>query len=342
MRRGAHVLACIGLVLVVALIGFTAGSGMESWATLTLINICLVIGLYTFSGNSGVLSFGHMAFAALGAYTVALLTLPAISKGILLPNLPSFLASAEVGGVVALLIGGLVGAAAGLIAGVPLMRLNGIAAGIGTLALLIIVNVVLVNTPSLTGGQDSLSGIPLATTLGSGTVWTAAIIVIAAAFTGSRVGLKLRAAREEEVAARATGVSVFPERLMAFTLSAFITALAGGLYVQHLGTISADALFLQYTFMVVAMLVVGGVRSLSGAVIGAIVVSGLSEILLRLEAGQPLGPLQIETRPGVREIVLALFLLLVLARRPDGLTRGRELFSRRFGKSAEPEAEPGA
>jgi branched-chain amino acid transport system permease protein len=139
------------------------------------------------------------------------------------------------------------------------------------------------------------------------------------------MGLRLRAAREDEYAARSVGIRVFPERYVAFVLSAFLVGAAGFLYAQFLTSFTADEFFVQLTFLTIAMLVVGGINSLSGAVIGTVVVSVIAELLRRVEQGVDLGVVSIPDRPGIESVGLALLMLVILIFRPQGITGGREI-----------------
>ena len=165
----------------------------------------------------------------------------------------------------------------------------------------------------------------MTTSVWVGLLFAALTILAAAAFQASPVGLRLRASRDEEIAARAVGVGVFGQRWVAFVVSAFFTGIGGALYVQSVGAITADALYFQYTFLIIAMLVVGGIGSLAGAVGGALLVSAVAEVLGRLEEGEAVGPLTFSLRPGLRDVVLAAVLILVLLLRPAGLIGGREI-----------------
>jgi branched-chain amino acid transport system permease protein len=235
------------------------------------------------------------------------------------------LADAHVSTAVAILAAGVLSAVLAGIVGVALMRLSGIAAAIATLSLLVIVEVVLSKTRALTGGSGAVTGIPVTTGVWVGLLFAALTILAAAAFQASPVGLRLRASRDEEIAARAVGVGVFGPRWVAFVVSAFFTGIGGALYVQTVGAITPDALYFQYTFLIIAMLVGGGIGSLAGAVGGALLVSVVAEVLGRLEEGEAVGPLTFSLRPGLRDVVLAAVLILVLLLRPAGLIGGREI-----------------
>jgi branched-chain amino acid transport system permease protein len=125
-----------------------------------LINLIAVVGLYVFVGNSGVLSFGNVAFMAIGAYVSALLTMKPAAKSVFLPDLPAAIAHAEWPTLPGALAGGIAAALVALVIGWPLMRLSGISASIATFAILVVANVVFGNWTSVTGGQNSLMGLP--------------------------------------------------------------------------------------------------------------------------------------------------------------------------------------
>jgi branched-chain amino acid transport system permease protein len=115
------------------------------------------------------------------------------------------------------------------------------------------------------------------------------------------------------------------ERRVAWVVHAFIMGVGGGLYAQYLGSFNASFFYLALTFTTLAMLVVGGIKSLTGAVVGSLTISFVAEFLHRIEQGADVGPLHIPARPGLREIGLAIIMLCILVLRPRGITNGREL-----------------
>ena len=194
-----------------------------------------------------------------------------------------------------------------------------------TLAWLVIVNTVLANADWLTKGTSSLIGLPLVVDLKTATIGALIALSVAFLFKYSRYGLMLQASREDEVAAAASGISVRTLRFVSFVLSATILALGGVLQGHFLGMLTVGQFYLDFTFLTLAMLVMGGIRSLSGAVIGAVVVSGVSEALRIGASGFSLGGIDLPAVPGVREIGLAFIMLCVLLLRPRGLMGDREL-----------------
>src|SRR5262249_42322204 len=264
------------LVLVVAAseIAFgTGGAVTQGVVIVALLNLTLVVGLYVFVGNSGVFSFGSIGFASIGAYTAALLVIPSDQKATLQPLLPKFLAHAHFGSIAATLLGGAVAAAVAAVVAIPLMRLNGIAAGLATFAMLVIIRTVANSWTAVTNGAAGLSGVPVTTGKNAALVWALLAIVAGFVFQTTALGLRLRGSREDDVAARSLGVGVRYERRVAWTVHAFIMGVGGALYAQYLGSFNASFFYLALTFTTLAMLVVGGIKSLTGAVVGSLTIS---------------------------------------------------------------------
>ena len=310
------------LVIAVMMLGDRATQRM---ATEALIRVALVAGFWIFVGNSGVISFGHAAFACVGAYTSAWLTLRPAMKGLLLPGLPDWLAQAHWPVLPAAIAGGLVAAALALVTGAAILRLSGIAASIATFAFLAMVNAIWSNWTPVTGGTSSVVGLDRYVTPWVALGWAGATILIAALYAHSASGLALRASREDEVAAAASGIDRYRHRLLAYALSAFFCGAGGALAGHAIGVINPDAFYLSLTFLMLAMLVVGGIGSLSGAVVGVLAVTLAGEVLLRLEGGVSVAGVSFALPPGSQEILIAAAMILVLVFRPDGLLAGREI-----------------
>lgn len=315
---------CLILTAVVAAVGLLP-AGMQRVATDALIKLLVVVGSYIFIGNSGVLSFGHVSFMGIGAYVAALLVISPDTKQLMLPDLPHFLMEAHYSPTVAALAAGAAASLFALLVGLPLARLSGISASIGSFAVLAVVNAVLSNWTSMTGGQGSLYGLPSYAGIWTTLPWALAALALAWTYQQSRFGLRLRGARDDEVAAAASGVDIWRERVIALVVSAFFCGVAGALYGYFLGVLVARAFYLQMTFITITMLVVGGLTSLTGAVAGVIVITAFGEVLRNLERGLDLGPLSFGAHPGLQELGLAALMLVILIFRPRGLTGGREI-----------------
>jgi branched-chain amino acid transport system permease protein len=313
----------LGIVAVV--VPALNSAALEQTVVEALIKIVAVVGLYIFIGNSGIMSFGHVAFMAVGAYAAAWQTCCPMLKPIVLPGLPDVLLQNTVPNFPASVASGGLAAAVALAAGAVILRLSGIAASIASFALLFIVNVVYSNADRYTHGVGSLVGLPMYVTPLVAYGWAVAAIVLAWIYQRSRFGVALRACREDEIAAKAAGINVYLQRLIAFVLSASLLGVSGALYGSLLGTVSTDTFFLDMTFMLVAMLVVGGLRSLAGAVVGVVAVSTVVEVFRQLQIGFTIGDVQVALPAGLQGIALAAFMLAVLIFRRQGIMGGREV-----------------
>ena len=325
LRSLLPVLAPAALVVATAVVGALFERSTEIYFINALVSVSMVVALYVFVGNSGVLSFGHISFVAVGAWTAGVLSVPVEEKPATMPSLFGFLADTTVGNIPSLLLAALVGGAFALVAGLPLMRLSGLTAGIATFAVLEVTNNVLRYYEKLGPGLNVFSSVPETTDMQQAAVGAIVAIVVAFAYQTSRFGRQLRAAREDAPAARAVGISVYRQRLIAFGLSGALAGFAGGLYVHYL-PINVDAVYLDLTFITLAMLVIGGMTSLWGAVVGALAVSGLDSLLAEAENGVA----GIDLPSGSRIVVVGAMMALVLIVRPAGLTGGREVRPRRL------------
>ncbi len=198
-------------------------------STTLLINLILVLGLQIFTGNSGILSFAHIGFMGIGAYTTAVLTMPAQMKSMALPDLYMVLKSTELDPMIGILLGGVMAALLAAIISYPLMRLSDAAAVITSFAVLVIMHTVMVHWSAVTNGPRTLFGIVNSTDLKTAS-WVAALaVVVAVWFKESRTGILLRATRDDEIASGAIGADITMLRWKAFILSAFYAGIGGGL-----------------------------------------------------------------------------------------------------------------
>ena len=338
MRRVADVTELGGpvvLVLLTALFGTTVSLATETYVINALVAVGIVVALYVFIGNSGVLSFGHISFVAVGAWTAGVLSVPEAEKPAIMPNLAGFLQDTTVGNVWSLVLAAAVGGAFALVAGLPLMRLSGLAAGIATFAVLEITHNILRYQEKIGPGFNTFSSVPETTDLRQAAIGALIAVVAGFAYQRSRFGRLLRSTREDAAAARAVGVSVYRQRLIAFTLSGAIAGFAGGLYV-HLLPLNTETLYLDLTFITLAMLVIGGATSLWGAVVGALAVSAVDSFLAEAENGIGIGSRTLDLPAGSRIIVVGTLMALVLILRPSGLTGGRELSLPRLSRRRSP------
>ncbi len=326
-RRAAGPLLVIGLSSIA--IALLDASGQSFWQGLVInlgLFIILTVSLNLTSGFTGVFSLGQIGFMALGAYISAILTLPLQEKGAYLSDLPSWIAGVHLdqdigpvpaGFLLATLIGAALVSVVAWLVGRVLMRLSGHFVAVATLGFLVIVRVVLFNADAFTRGSRTFSNVTPYTNLWWTGLWTLVVIYVVWRLKRSPYGRDMFAQREDRVAAQAIGIRVMDPRLLAFIVGAFFSAVAGSLYAHFITSFSPTVFYFDLTFRVITMLVIGGMGSVSGSIIGAILIVGLGEALRRVEDTTLLY--------GLSGIVLAVIFLVVITVRREGLLGQREV-----------------
>lgn len=325
LKRAWPLLVLLVPLLLIALVTQWFGSAvLQRIVTVMFINLILVTGLQIFSGNSGVLSFGHIAFMGVGAYGSILFSMSPQAKGLALRQLYDGLTQVHLPFLPALLTGALIATAIAALVGFPLARLSGAASVIATFALLVISHVVFINWEEVTNGARTIFGVDRYTTLWHAVGWALCFIVVAYGFKETATGLKLRASREDEKAAASIGINIVHVRWVAFVLSAFVTAVAGALWAHFITSFSPVAFYLTQTFLIVAMLIIGGTTSVAGAVVGTVTVTLIVEGMRSVENAVNMAQLLPFSLAGSTQLLLSVAMILILIFRPAGIMRGRE------------------
>jgi branched-chain amino acid transport system permease protein len=329
-----------GLVIALAsaALALLDASGQAFWQGLAInlgIFMILTLALNLTSGFTGVFSLGHIGFMALGAYVSAILTLHLPEKRAYLPNLPDWLAGVHLdqeafgvptGFLIATVVTAIGVAAAAWLVGRVLMRLSGHFVAVATLGFLVIVRVVLFNADTFTRGSRTFSNVTPYTNVWWAWLWVLATIYIVWRIKRSAYGREMFVQRDDRLAAQAIGIRVMDPRLLAFVVGAFLSSIAGSLYAHFITSFSPTVFYFDLTFRVITMLVIGGMGSVSGSILGAILIVGVAEALRRVEDATLLY--------GLSQIVLALIFIIVIVVRREGLLGQREvpldrLFARR-------------
>jgi branched-chain amino acid transport system permease protein len=294
-------------------------------ASLILLNVMLAVSLQITNGLTGLFSLGHPAFMTIGAYLAAILTYPARRKGFMMPDLPVFLASAEWPFLPALLVGALGAGLVALLVGVAVLRLRGHYLAVATLGLIVIVRVVTNNLDGWTRGGLGLSGVPRVTELWMVWLATGLTVVLAWRLKHASTGRAMMALRENEMAARCMGIDPFALKLTAFVAGAVLAGIAGALTVHLISVITPGSYGIPLAFNLVVMIVVGGLGSITGAVLAAVALSLLSEGLRPVEESLGLY--------GLSQLLMALLLIVVLRIRPKGLLGSAEWAAASTGRT---------
>lgn len=309
------------LMLVVLVVDLTASDYIKTIANLCGIYVILGLSMQLINGFTGLFSLGHAGFMAIGAYTVAILTITPINKTMnyfLQPILP-FLAEVEWSLLPALLMAGLIAALFGFIIGAPVLRLTDDYLAIATLGFAEIIRVIFTNTQSLTNGALGLKAIPKSTSILWSWVIALATIIFILFLTEGSYGKAFKSIRDDEIAARSMGINLFKHKVMSFTFSSFLAGVAGGLLAAHLGTIDPNMFRIALTFNIVLIMVLGGIGKINGTIISAIIVTAAMEILRFLDSSINLGFISLPGVPGMRMVVFSIILMLLVIIRKDRL-----------------------
>jgi branched-chain amino acid transport system permease protein len=300
------------------------------WLTLLLlfgINTILAVSLNITNGWANLFSLGHGGVMLVGGYAAAFLTLPVSFKRDLINLvLPSVIASNQVSFLPALLVGGVVGMVFGVTLALPAMRLKGLYFILATLGFNFITITIAENIPEITNGPMGLRQFPAHTNIWW--VWGIAIslIYIAMRLRKSSFGRALIAMGQDQDMAAHMGVNLLRYKVYAFALSSFFTAIGGILWIHLILNLYPRVFGLHLVFNVVTMIVIGGLGSITGAVIGAALITGFTEILAPLEEGfNFLGIFEVPRILGFTTLILAAFLIIILIVRPEGIMGNREL-----------------
>ncbi len=280
------------------------------------VNIILAVSLNLTNGITGQFSIGHAGFFAVGAYVSASLTYyggPALRHA--LAFLPAFAQNGALL-VIALLASALATALAGLLVGIPSLRLRGDYLAIVTLGFGEIIRVLILNIDAV-GGARGFVGIPklsnffwvyLLATMTVATVWN---------LSRSSYGRAFLAIRENEIAAQAMGVDVTRHKVTAFVISSMFAGMAGCLFGHYTMYLHTNSFTFVKSFEIIIMIAIGGLGSIEGAILGAVVLTVLPELFRGFE--------------GYRIVIYSLALILIMIYRPQGLLGRASLLGRRGG-----------
>lgn len=231
------------------------------------INIILAVSLNLVVGFLGELSLGHAGFMAVGAYAGGL---AAIYMGSDVPALVRF--------PIAMIIGGLVAAAFGALIGIPVLRLQGDYLAIVTLAFGEIIRNLIQNIDVL-GGAAGLRGVPQDASYITTFVVIFIVLFLLINLTNSRTGRAITAIRDNRIAAQSIGINVTYYKLLAFVISAFFAGVAGTIYAHNISLIEPNAFDYNVSIEILVMVVLGGLGSIRGSIIGAVLITMLPELL---------------------------------------------------------------
>ncbi len=293
------IISFFGLILLYLLVRILSNIGIiDSYLQLNItiigINIILAVGLNLITGFTGQFSLGHAAFMSIGAYTSAILT-------------------AKLGQpfILAILVSGITAALAGIIIGIPTLRLKGDYLAIATLGFGEIIRIIALNIDYI-GGAIGFNDIPQYTNWNWVFFMTVASVVLINHFNNSYHGRACVAIKEDEIAAEAMGVNTTYYKVLAFTIGAFFAGIAGSLYANYFYFIKPDSFGFMKSIDILVIVVFGGMGSIAGSILGAIILSIISLFLQNI--------------PELRMVIYSLILFGIMIYRPTGLI-GKQKFN---------------
>jgi branched-chain amino acid transport system permease protein len=331
------VLLIAGGLLGASLIG---GGAIDKLVTTMFIDAVIVVGIQMYIGTTGVFSFGHIGFGAIAGYAFGLFAISPEAKLSRIPDAPFGLADVQTSPLVATLIAVSITLLFAVFVGIGLARSGAksgaVAATVITLALLFVTHEVASSWSDLTGGNRAGLTFGIGETLQSRwPIYLVLVVVISLArlFARSRTGRLAIAAREDDLAARAMGVDPVVQQTIALVLSVAVVAIGSSLRVYDLGSVLPDLFFFDYTLVTLVMLVVGGRKSVTGSLLGVVVITIVREAARRLGSegyelfgiGLDTSPLDWIFREGLPTVVLGLAMVGFMILRPNGLIDDWEL-----------------
>ena len=265
------------------------GGAAERLVTIALIDAIIVLGIQIYVGNTGVLSFGHIGFGAIAGYTFAIFAIAPLEKAKRIPDAPLGLTNVDLGSWAAAGVAIAVTVVAAVFVGIGLTRSGAesgaVAATVITLALLFVTHEVARNWPEMTGGERAGLSFRIGGALGTRMpifLALASALVLARIFAQSRRGRLAKAGREDDLAARAMGVNPMVQQMIALLISVVVVSVGASLRVYETGSILPENFFFDYTLLTLAMLIVGGRNSVTGALFGVAVMTVGRELARRL------------------------------------------------------------
>ena len=330
----------------------------ERLVTIAMIDAIIVLGIQIYVGNTGVLSFGHIGFGAIAGYTFAIFAIAPVEKAKRIPDAPLGLTDVDVGSWTALGAAIAVTLVVAFFVGIGLARSGAesgaVAATVITLALLFVTHEVARNWPEMTGGERAGLSFRIGGALDTRLpiyLALAGALVLARLFAQSRRGRLAKAGREDNLAARAMGVNPMVQQMIALLLSVVVVSIGASLRVYETGSILPENFFFNYTLLTLAMLIVGGRNSVTGALFGVAVMTVGRELARRLGQddfevfglGLDGAPLDWIFRENLQTVFFGAAMLGFMIWRPKGILSDWELdewLYRRFTRTQSAPAVP--
>jgi branched-chain amino acid transport system permease protein len=310
-----------------------------------ILNLCAIYTIVSVSMNlvngfTGLFSLGQAGFMAIGAYTVAIFTVPVELRESIFYVVPQnpVLSQIQIPFFPALLIGGLLAALVAILIGMPVLRLKSDYLAIATLGFSEIIRIIFTNIKTITNGALGINRIPAIPSLeldnfniSFGPMWSifgiaALSVLLISLLVNSSYGRAFKAIREDDIAAQAMGISPFKHKVMSFAIGAFFAGIGGGLLASLLGTVDPKQFYFTMTYNFLLIIVLGGMGSISGTVIASFIVTAGLELLRFFDEPLTLFGVNIPIfRAGLRMVIYSILLMVLVLFFRNGLLGQKEL-----------------
>ncbi len=310
----------------------------------SMIYAVVAVSMNLVNGFTGLFSLGQAGFMALGAYVTAILTIPVDQRASVyyISGIHPAIANLHAPILVALILGGLVAAAFAALIGIPVLRLKSDYLAIATLGFAEIIRA-LISAPQLdtiTNGSYGLKSIPGFSSLFQVLALTVVCIGLMVLLINSSFGRMFKAVREDEIAAEAMGINLFKTKELSFVISSFFAGVSGGMLAMFMRSIDSKTFQVSLTYDILLIVVIGGIGSVTGSVLGAFLVTAGRELLRFFDEPLYIGAINIPLfRPGFRMVIFSILLMVVVLFYSRGLMGTSEFswngiigFFRSFGK----------
>jgi len=288
------------------------------------INSIIALGVNITNGYTNIFSLGFGGVMLTAAYTSSILTLPIWYKEAAL-HLPAWLARIQWPFLPSLLVAAIVAVMASIVLVLPAFRLKGQYFVLTSIGVNIVIANLAENLRSFTQGAQGLRNIPAFTN----TWWVYGILLLTVIFVWrlirSKFGRALIAISKDQGLAAVMGINVIKYKIYSFIIGSFIVGVGGVLWVHLIVSINPQVFNLLFVFEIIAMLAIGGIGTISGAILGAGIVTFFSEFALPIQEGFSLFSLQVPPLFGLVNLLMAIILIVIMIYRPDGIMRGKEI-----------------
>ncbi len=331
-KKTKNICTAITVLLAVVLIALFDNDVIGNAYVKRVLNLAAIYAIISVSMNlvngfTGLFSLGQAGFMAIGAFSVAIFTVPAeyINSIFYLEPMAPWLAAIRLPFVAALLMGGLIAAGLSLLIGYPVLRLKSDYLAIATLGFSEIIRIVFTQMQTITNGALGINRIPGITTMWVPFGAAAVCIGIMVLLIHSSYGRAFQAIREDDIAAEAMGINLSAHKNLAFAVSSFFTAIGGGLYAALLTSVDPKQFYFTMTYNFLLIIVLGGMGSVTGTVIASFIITGGLEWLRFFD--EPLTIMGVSIplfRSGLRMVVFSVLLMLLVLFYSRGLMGQKE------------------